>query len=305
MSRLKSVAESGVEAGSYLAVPHIFDRQFIDDARKLFEKAKKAATTKMDSKRINYFSRPVDMLELYLDYVDASQRFDFVSVNRHYEAMLSLWDQVDAMNTELVSRYPRKWYHKSFLGKFATLGKQYSTGEYSIVEPLPDRLKAMLDPYNTGQEMNYQHPDLNDEDFFEVATYSTTFEKQGLAGQRDGAIWYRHHFRIKPEHRAESIGLFVGGVEDEVNVFINGEYVGFSRGFPGSSVFDLSDGIRLEEENVLALQVVRRGKLNETGHGGIIRPSFLFAGPKRKEKAPNQNQVGRVLPGGLVDESSY
>ncbi|MHC4886727.1 MAG: DUF4838 domain-containing protein, partial [Planctomycetota bacterium] len=296
---------SGVEAGSYAAIPHVLGRDFVAKARALFAKAGTAAKGEMDRKRVLYFSKPLDMLELFLDYTEAGVALDFAKVTASYDAMLKLWDEVNAMNGELFSRYPRKWYHKAFLGNFAKLGLKHSTGEYRIVEPLPDRMKAMLDPYVKGQEMSYQHPDLNDEACFTVATYSKTFEQQGLGGMREGAIWYRHRFTLKEKDRKQPIGLFVGQVEDEVNVFINGKYIGYARGWPSSYVFDLSDGIQTEGENVLALQVVRRGKLNEAGHGGIVRPCFLFTGPKLKQKAPKDSPVGRVLPGGAIDNSSY
>ncbi|MHC4887425.1 MAG: DUF4838 domain-containing protein, partial [Planctomycetota bacterium] len=117
---------SGVEAGSYAAIPHVLGRDFVAKARALFAKAGTAAKGEMDRKRVLYFSKPVDMLELFLDYTEAGAALDFAKVTASYDAMLKLWDEVNAMNGELFSRYPRKWYHKAFLGSFAKLGLKHS-----------------------------------------------------------------------------------------------------------------------------------------------------------------------------------
>src|SRR5690606_3353242 len=108
-------------------------------------------------------------------------------------------------------------------------------------------------------------------------TISTTWDAQGLAGLRSGAVWYRHHFTLPADLQGEPIGLFIGGVEDEARVWINGRYLGtIGRAFSKPAVFDLTDGLASTGDNVLAIQVVRNSAANEIGLGGIIRPCYLF-----------------------------
>jgi hypothetical protein len=51
--------------------------------------------------------------------------------------------------------------------------------------------------------------------------------------------------------------------------------------------------------------VVRNSKANEIGLGGILRPSFLFTGPRLENKAPQPVELRRVLPGGELGEIEH
>ena len=169
---------------------------------------------------------------------------------------------------------------------------------------VPDELITMFDPNEVGHRMGYQSPEINDTGFVRTRTISTTWDAQGLTGIRSGAVWYRFPFRLPRQAKGRPIGLFIGGVEDTANVWINGQAIGTSgRAFSRPFLFDLTDGIRYEEENVLAIQVIRVGKANEIGLGGIIRPSFLFTGPRLESKAPKELDLRRVLPGGELGEA--
>lgn len=53
--------------------------------------------------------------------------------------------------------------------------------------------------------------------------------------------------------------------------------------------------------NLLAIQVVRNSKANEIGLGGLIRPSFVFSGPRLERKSPRPLELRRVLPGGELE----
>jgi hypothetical protein len=134
-------------------------------------------------------------------------------------------------------------------------------------------------------------------------TFSTTWDAQGLSSMRDTATWYRIRFTLPDGLAGEPIGLFIGSVEDEARVWINGRSIGTSgRGFSVPFLFDLTDGIRYDGENLLAIQVMRNSKANEIGLGGIIRPCFLFTGPRLEMAAPQALELRRVLPGGELGE---
>jgi len=117
-------------------------------------------------------------------------------------------------------------------------------------------------------------------------------------------VWYRWRFRLPADAATEPVGLFLGGFEDEARVWINGRFVGTSGvRFSVPAQFDLTDGIEREQENVLAIQVIRNSAANEIGLGGLIRPGFLFVGPRLEKPAPGPpTQLRRVLPGGELGE---
>jgi len=189
-----------------------------------------------------------------------------------------------------------------------TPGGQYSSGDYRTVEPLPDEMITVFDPNVVGHRMRYQHPAINDTGFVKTKASSTTWEAQGLAGLRRGAVWYRHHFKLPANLKGKPIGLFLGGFEDEARVWINGKAVGTSgsdtsgKAANAFAVFDLTEGIKYDGDNLVAIQVVRHGEADTIRMGGIIRPSFIFTGPRLPRKAPKPLELRRVLPGGELGD---
>jgi hypothetical protein len=257
-----------------------------------------AAQTTGDKTRIRHTRYGVEMLDLYLDYFEATTRYDFIAVKQAYDAMRDHWRKVYEVNTDLVAN-EAEYYLRRFLVSFVEDGLKYSSDPYRIVYKIPDQLKTMFDPNEVGHRMRFQETAINDKLFTLTRTWSAPWDAQGLTGIRSGAVWYRVHFELPEDAKGRPIGLFVGGVEDEARVWVNGQVVGTSgRGFSRPSVFDLTDGIKYRGDNLLAIQVVRNSKANEIGLGGIIRPCFIFAGPRLETKAPKPVELRRVLPGG-------
>jgi beta-galactosidase len=178
---------------------------------------------------------------------------------------------------------------------------KYSSQPYRKLIEIPEALPTLLDPCSVGHRMNFQGPAIQDRQLMVTHTFSSTWDAQGLFGLRDGAVWYRFHFPLAAEAKGQPLGLFLGGVEDEARVWLNGELIGTSgRGFSKPFVFDLTDAAAAGRDNVLAIQIIRNSKANEIGLGGILRPSFLFTGPRLEKKAPAVINLDRVLPGGEV-----
>ena len=146
--------------------------------------------------------------------------------------------------------------------------------------------------------MGFQNPEVRDHSWMMTKTWSSSWEAQGLGPYRQGAVWYRQRFELPKTGEGEGIGLFIGAVEDEIHVWCNGQYVGRGRGFIRPFAFDLTAHVRPGGDNLLALQVVRRGMLNELWQGGLLYPSFVFAGPRLDQPAPLDDPPYRVLPGG-------
>lgn len=70
----------------------------------------------------------------------------------------------------------------------------------------------------------------------------------------------------------------------------------FSKPF----VFDLTEATLFGsgQKNLLAIKVVRNSLINEIGLGGLLRPSFLFTGPRVENPVDTNAPQQRVLPGG-------
>jgi Beta-galactosidase/beta-glucuronidase len=292
--------EAGQEAGSYHALHLIYDRDFVAESKKLISAAIAKASEPEARTRAGYFLFPLEELELYLKFREAFTNFDFPLAADYFRQLHANWEQAYASNTQIVAREVPQ-YLKRYFEKFVTEGAKYSTAPYRIVLPLPDELPTQMDPAGVGERMGFQRPELNDSLFLKTRTWSATWDAQGLGALRSGAVWYRFHFDTPADLGDQALGLFVGGVEDQVDVWLNGEKVGSSpRGFSVPFVFDLSKAVKPSGSNVLVMKVSRRSTINEIGLGGIIRPCFLFAGPPVGTDSSQEVPAGRVLPGGEV-----
>jgi hypothetical protein len=294
--------DSGIESGSLPTIHLVLDREFLDKAKALIAKAADAAKTERDKKMVDWFSQPVTALEIYLDYRDAITSYDFVEGQKQFERMLAHWQKYMDQNANLVSRYGRRYIESWQIGPFIAQAVKHSTDPYKIIYKFPDALPTILDPENAGALMGFYEPAKSEEGLLKTQTFGSTWDAQGLGAYRDGGVWYRVRFPVDKAMADQPIGLFVGSVEDTVHVWLNGEYVGMGRGFIRPFLFDLTHHIQPGEDNLLALQIIRRGKLNEAGLGGMLYPSFIFTGPQLEQKAPAVEPLRRVLPGGGFGE---
>jgi hypothetical protein len=290
---------AGHEAGSFGAIHLIFTREFVARARALFAGAGQAATEAFHRRNLDYFTQPVRALELYLDFREAIGRFDFPAAKAAYDALVAHHDHYLQKNPQIVSTVGRTYLTRLFIGPFVEAAVRYSTGDYRILYPVPDELPTILDPHVMGQFMGFYHPAQQDRFRMRTRTWSTTWDAQGLGPYRQGAVWYRIGFDLPSVADEEGIGFFVGGAEDEVNLWCNGVFVGRSaHAFYTPNVFDLTPHVRRGERNLVVLQVVQRSWCNELWLGGILYPCFVFAGPRLEKPAPDETPPYRVLPGG-------
>ncbi len=293
---------AGREAGSYHSFALMYDQNFVEDSKELFDKAYAIAETPIQKKRVQGFRQPLESLETFLKFRKALEKCDYSKGEEYYKIMLDIYNKYYKMDSNLIGKHVER-YLKRFVKRMVEAGKKYSSGEYKIVYKIPDQLKTIFDPYLKGQEMGFQNIEINDSDFILTKTFSSTWDAQGLASYRDGAVWYRLSFPVSKALSGKPVGLFIGGVDDEVRVWINGKYIGQGRGFSLPFAFDLTDSIKYGADNTLALQVTRHSKINELGTGGIIYPGFIFTGPRLKIKAPKLEPMKRVLPGGALDNA--
>jgi len=166
-------------------------------------------------------------------------------------------------------------FHRPF---FVRQAAARTSGDYELVLALPDRLPTFFDPAPEGTALSRQRRRFPAGGFTDTLTYSSTWAAQGL-GPAD-SVWYEHRFRLAEAARGRSIGLFLGGFDDEARVWLNGVDIGTSgRRFSRPGEFDLSNAIQPMGENRLVIEIVRNVPINELGVGGLFRPSFLYSGP--------------------------
>lgn len=288
---------AGMEAGSFHAIPLIYDRQFVNDARELFARAHKLADTEMDKKRVEIAELSLNALDDFLSFKAKLNNFEFTEAKKYFDKIRSELLEATSNGEGYISTGGRG-YLKTLHQDALEASVKYSTAPYKIVYKIPNKLKTMFDQFNSGNLMGYYGKDINDSHYIQTQTFKSTWDAQGLLGFRSGSAWYRIPF---PKLDTKCAGLLVGGADNIVRVWCNDKYIGMGRGFGRPFTFDLTGLLNEDGDNLLVIQVQRRGN-SEIGTGGIIYPCFIFTGPQLENSAPDGKQKFRILPGGIVQE---
>lgn len=88
--------------------------------------------------------------------------------------------------------------------------------------------------------------------------------------------WYRKHFSLEEADRNKRLVLYFEGVADRCTVYLNGSYMTDSRESHTPFEVDITDFVRFDRENVIAIRVsCGHGEGWWYGGGGIYRPVWL------------------------------
>lgn len=294
---------AGQEAGSYFSAPLIFDPAYMKAARADIQSALDHKKLSPDQRaRVQGAAYAFEMLETYLAWNQAMNSFEFVEADELGEAMRKNYNDSLALSDHFIGR-EAGIYIDRLLRKSSTEARKYSTAPYRIIAKLPDEMPTLFDPTNSGDRMNIFGTEINDVGWIRTRTYSSTWDAQGLGFLREGSVWYRTRFPVSDDFKGEGIGLLLSAFEDEALVWVNGKFIGTSGiKFPQPHAFDLTDAIVFGKENLLTIQVKRNSPANELGLGGLLRPGFVFVGPRLDVDKPEEGGAQkRILPGGDVE----
>ena len=290
-------SRAGQEAGSFHAFTLIYDKKFVARARALFAEARKLTANPQELERIRIAEISVNHLDNFLNFKAAFNNFEFASAKKLFEKML------EDLSVEIRKRQgfisPGGYSYLSRIhGPAVEEAAKYSSAPYTVLYKIPERLKTMLDQFNSGHLMGYYGQAINDRHYITTSTFKSTWDAQGLLGYRSGSAWYRIPF---PKLNTKTAGLFIGGVDNIVRVWCNEKYIGMGRGFARPFTFDLTGLLNDKGSNLLVIQVQRKGN-SEVGTGGILFPCYIFTGPQLEKSAPDGKLKFRMLPGGVIQE---
>ena len=290
-------SEAGMEAGSFHAFRLIYDMDFVKQARQWFAEARKLAETDVEKERIRIAELSLTTLEDHLKFKEAFNSFKFAEAKTLFEKIMNDL-KVEIDKRENIVSPGGYSYFRRFHQDSVDMAYKYSQPPYSIVYPIPDKLKTMFDQFNAGNVMGYYSSKLNDKHVIKTSTFGSTWDAQGLMGFRSGSVWYRIPF---PKLDVKSAGLLVGGADSIVRVWCNDKYIGMGQGFARPFTFDLTGLLNENGKNMLVIQVQRKGN-SEVGTGGIVYPCFIFTGPQLEKRAPDGELEYRLLPGGAIEK---
>ncbi len=297
---------AGIETGSFFGFPLIYDYDFIEAMNKILAEAGRAAGAGLEGTRVGYMQIQTQRLRWYLDFFEAMCAYNFAEAQAIYGKMQKQHAADMERNRQFASRMG-SYFLSHFHERAINQAVQYSSDPNRIVYRIPERLKIVLDRESIGHLQGFYRREINDKQHLVSSTYRSTWDAQGFGGYRKGSVWYRIPFALnteKLERDADgtpALGLFIGGGEGRVTVFCNDQFVAQGRAaLSRSLVIDLTGFIENGDHNLLALQFDRVGN-DELGTGGLIRPSFLFTGPRVAMENQEQNRPFRILPGGIYE----
>ena len=290
-------SEAKVEAGSFHSFHLVYDQEFVRDGQALFGRAMEAAKRPEEKSRIAHMRFPLDQLGEFLRLRELQFAFRFAEAEKLLGDILAArraaFEEGGGWVAGGAVRMVKRFFEESIVES-----AKYSQSPYRIVAKLPDVLATAFDPWNSGVEMGYHDPAINDSRWGTTRTFSIPWSSQGLSGGLSGSVWYRMRLAGLGKN---PVGLLVGGCDSLVRVYLNGGYVGEGRGFAKPMAFDLTDFVKPGDENLLAIQV-QRGGGGDIGTGGLMYPSFVFSGPRLAERAPKIDDSIRLLPGGAIEK---
>ena len=127
--------------------------------------------------------------------------------------------------------------------------------------------KFRIDPDTTGLSEKWYKKEFDDSKWSDIIT-PALWEDHGHSGY-DGYGWYRNWITISPGKKSDSLFLILGGVDDEYDLFINGDKIAH-HGAPNASVYNtltwtnITPHIKYGVKNLIALRI------NDWGGGGGI-----------------------------------
>ncbi len=240
-----------------------------------------------------------DRLELFLDLIEARNRFDFALAHRTMQEYLRLNDEMVDYVLEgegerahrLVHWRERSESRGSYFNRFFAMPVR--SGYHRLVEAgelvagLPDEWDFLLDPTGLGQISGWHRPGPLGGNWQPLKTFSRTWSDQGLHYYK-GTAWYRTQVSIPEEFRGRRVYLWFGGVDEVASIWVNGQFLGTSQepgeglpGVPGSfRPFDVDATQALRfgggETNTVTVRVVNE-RLSELGTGGITAPVMFWS----------------------------
>ena len=143
-------------------------------------------------------------------------------------------------------------------------------------------------------------PNLPSGNWQKIAVPSNWF----LQGQDlEGVVWYRHKFRTNPSWLNQVVKLKFSGVDYAADVWLNGKYLGFHEGYFAPFIFQISDKLNTDDENVLLVRVnspKEPAKVDWSLHKRLLKGIFghhdTRPGGAWSERGQEQNTGGIWAP---------
>ena len=280
-------ATTDTHTGSQYGLHHVWTEGLLAQSRRNIEEAKRLASNKREREAVAMAEAGLRCAELFTKIWNEIGSFDFLEAARTEKELENHVSRM-ASRTEPPSWAHERYawgYYSRFVGRTVEGGAKILRGGGRILARLPDVWKFRRDPGLVGVENRWYVPRHEDSRWDEIATFSKSWDDQGLGGYH-GEAWYRTRFTVPASARGLGARLWFGGFDHNVDVYLNGKHLGERKGFATPREFEgIAEHLSFGGENVLAVRVASGG-LAEFGTGGIMMPVMIYApggGPSGKE----------------------
>lgn len=293
--------DAPAHAGSFYALHAVWTPELVAACRSDLEAAADRADDETIARRVDMFRRGLASAELYLALREATNRCDFPRAREIYRTWISEMDATHGAAIHPVAEY-RRGYAPRFLEPAIAEGYERVTAPRRLILRLPDEWLFRAEaPYvaraaseaggakaeketnepkeaDEGEALGWMRPDLGEEGWRRVRTYSATLDEQGVPETLTW-LWYRTRFPVPPDLPEGHLHIWFGEIDGNGGkVFLNGEHVGDLRGGRRPEELDIAGRLLAGKENVVAVKIDHR-RISELHLGGILRPVMIYAGP--------------------------
>ena len=137
------------------------------------------------------------------------------------------------------------------------------------------------------EEPRFHLPEFDDSNWSTIPVPSSPTRRGGPLERHEGVIWYRTTFSVPSDLKNKSAILIFTGSNYITDVWLNGKYLGYHEGGFTPFAFEVSEFLREDKENLLAVRVdnIPWGSTQATvpykvadwwNYGGIFRDVYLM-----------------------------
>ncbi len=272
--------------GNVFDIPHILTPALMNRLDKQLDAAEKqAGRDSLPAQRIRLTRLAQEFGKANLAMIEDWNACEFVKAKTEHDRAVALRDEGNALYPGLydknASGYLRRFWGAAVQSAFAGM-----TNGNTIVARLPDEWLFLLDPLNGGESLGFYVPTMGTRNWMPIKTYSQSWSNQGLRFYK-GEAWYRTSIGVHSKFKGETIHLWLGGVDDQADAWINGQKLEcLAKGAAPCGrpwEFDATGALRFDAENIIVIKVTNRA-LNELGTGGLTGPAMLWTKPGAKPK---------------------
>lgn len=307
----RQVRDTDCHTGCSYCIPKFFPKEWMGPAKKLLEEAARRAGKGIYGQRVRIYRLNYDMLEAFLEMLEARNRFDFaaaqtalerldhiIEVMIHFRLYPNPSTEEEFDEQEKKIRYSKSdarllyWrtarpYMRRFWRAATETGYERTCVKGDFVAGAPDEWDFLIDTTDVGETVGWFRAGRIGGGWRKLRTKTASWSEQGLHYYK-GLAWYRTEVVIPEEFRGRTIMLWFGGVDEKAKVWVNDVLLGASKekahGLPGEAgsfkpfELDATGAVRFGEPNTMAVRIENR-RLNEIGTGGITAP-VMFWSPK-------------------------